>query len=856
MPQVSINQYFSSSQAYFIPVDKYSSSSINDLESPSNDVRAIKEVLEKYHGFTSFDIRDRHDNVKQNAGVDVASPTSLEILSFLSSIDVEETGRIIIYFGCHGIAIDSEGEPEGYLLAADAQPGEWDTFLKMSDIFKVLNNLKCKHLFLILDCCYAGAFRWANRTRGIICDVPKNIYFERFRQYATNKAWQVLTSSAHDQKAVDTLRLGKREGDDKGMLSPFAEVLVKALKDGSADLSFGNAPPDGIITATELSFYLQNRIFERLYNAGIKGNKRQLPMLFPIIDASKDQHGKGEFFFINPSMKDGIADLKSVTKTNPYKGLDSYNIGDASIFYGRQRVLDGWHDGAGKNIGLIEAAQQYNLIVLAGPSGIGKSSLAKAGLLAYYKKSQTVHEIRPGKTPMTSNRSLLNKLKASEEREVLLVDQYEELITTSTEESERTDFEMELLGLVSRHLVVITIRTDFESQFRESALLNIEKENAGKYRFIVPPFLREEIEEIVVQPAVQEVLEFKGIGNNGKSSDKFIDRIVDDAYQNPGSLPLLSMALSEIYENRDGNNLLEEVYDKFGGLSGILDRKATNEYKKLSGDSVSETFFRYLIYRMISFESGRISKKRIYTHIERLTENDELEFDNAGKTARFKSIAGNLVSAGLLKTDVDEKNQPFIEPSHDALLRSWGILAEWLKRRNNVLNTNIQEEIQLLKSVSDISSRFASASVEEQKGYLDSWSKHPKLLQVKDQIGDQLNKAENAFVSKAYARKIRSKRVTVSAVTITFVLLTAAAIFLFVLKNAADNNLKSYQIARFKENVQNGIVYMEAKEHRLAKIQFSNAYNIYKQLSADPTIRKEVSRTGFQSYVEAFKLDK
>jgi hypothetical protein len=855
MPEVSINHFFTPNQAYFIAVDKYRSQSISDLDSPLQDVEAIKDVLKTYHGFAIFDIRDQLSTTAPSPNGNACSPTSAEILTFLSNIKINEDGRVVIYFACHGIAIDSDGNPEGYLLAADATPGEWNTFLKMSDVFKELNKLGCNHLLLILDCCYAGAFRWANKTRGPVCDVPKTIYYERFNQYACNKAWQVLTSAAHDQKAIDTLRLGKRGGDNQGKLSPFAEILVDALKDGSADLSYGNTKPDGIITVTELSFYLQNKIFERLYNAGINGDKQQLPMLFPIIDTSKDQHGKGEFVFINPTIRNGIVDLKSVTQKNPYKGLDSYNIDESQLFYGRQRVLDGWYDGTIKNIGLVEAAKQYNLIILAGPSGIGKSSLAKAGLLAFYKTIQKEHEIRPGKKPMTSNKDILIRLESSSEREILLVDQYEELITVCTDESERTEFERKLLTLIDKHLIIVTIRTDFESQFRESVLLKIEKENTKKYRFVVPPFLREEIEEIVIQPAVQEVLEFKGTGNGSKASDTFIDRIVDDAFQNPGSLPLLSMALSEIYENRDGNNLLEEVYDRFGGLSGILDRKATNEFNNLKGDTTDEILFKYLIYRMISFESGRISKKRIYTHISRLTENDELEFDSAEKTARVKSIAKDLVAAGLLKTDVDENNQPFIEPSHDALLRSWSLLAEWLKQKNSVLNTTTQEEIQLLKSVSDISVRSASASLEEQKGYLDSWAKHPKLLQVKDQIGDQLNKAENAFVNKAYAQKVRSKRITVSAVAITIALLTAAAILLFILKSESDNNLKSYQIAQFKENIQNGIAYMDAKERELATIQFKSAYNIYKLLSSHPAIQNEVVRTNFKTIIKQFKLD-
>lgn len=866
MPEISIQDFFTESKAYLVAVNSYQSNSINNLESPIHDVNALKDVLDKFHGFKIETVEIANTNRQNQIFANpLINPTSTQLLNFLSGIKVKESDRVIIYFAGHGIAIDSEGNPEGYLLAADATPGQWATFIKMSDVTEILNSLKCKHLLLVLDCCYAGAFRWANKTRGIGCDIPKTIYFERFKQYANNKAWQVLTSSSHDQKAIDTLRLGKRDINTSSELSPFAQILIDALRYGSADLSYGNTEPDGVITATELGFYLQNKIFEQLFHSGIVGDKQQLPMLFPLIDAGKAQYGKGEFVFINPNQSNGtgIIELRTTTQKNPYKGLDSYSVDDNKIFYGRQRVLKGWIDGRAKNIGLIEATELHNLIVLAGPSGIGKSSLAKAGLLSYYKSTKKLHEIRPGKTPMTSNKDLLEQLKNSSDKEILLVDQYEELVTICSDDKERDHFENMLLTFFDKHLVVVTIRTDFESQFKESVVLKIEKGDTKKYRFVVPPFLREEIEEIVVQPAVQEVLEFKGWGNDAKASDKFIDKIVDNAFQNTGSLPLLSMALSVLYEKKEDNNLLEQVYDQFGGISGILDRKATDEFNSLKGDIETETLFKYLIYRMISFESGRISKRRIYTDINDSSENDELEFDSIEKTKKVKSIANNLVNARLIKPDIDENNKKFIEPSHDALLRSWSMLTEWLKQKNNALNTTTQEEIQLLKSVSDISSRYSAATTSEQQGYLSSWAKHPKLLQVRSQIGDQLNKIEKAFINKAYAQKIRSKRISALAVAIAVALITTGGIIAWIQKDIAvkqtekaEANLTSFRIASFKERVQNGITYKEANELELAKQQFDSAFSIYTMLENDSQIQKEAVRTDFLEKRNELRLAK
>src|SRR5690606_5382412 len=128
------------SSAYFIAVNRYESESISDLDSPLEDAEALKQVLEKYHGFSIYDIHDEAALSNQDQ-VDASPfhPTSNEILDFLSNINVNDKARVIIYFACHGIAVDSDGSPEGYLLAANASPGQRDTFLKMSDVFEKIN---------------------------------------------------------------------------------------------------------------------------------------------------------------------------------------------------------------------------------------------------------------------------------------------------------------------------------------------------------------------------------------------------------------------------------------------------------------------------------------------------------------------------------------------------------------------------------------------------------------------------------------------------------------------------------------------------------------------------------------------
>lgn len=767
MPQINLNEFFKSSKAYLIAVGDYRFPSVTNLSSPKRDVAALKEVLEQYHGFTVPQLTDVLPNPLIN-------PDSSQLLDFLDKVAAREDDRVVLYFAGHGIAMDSEGEPEGYLLATDAEPGNWGSFIKMSEVLKRIGGMKARHLLIILDCCYSGAFRWAQNTRGPGSDVPKTIYYERFSLYAKNKAWQVLTSSAHDQKAIDTLRLGKREQEGDGNLSPFAQILVDALKTGEADMRYGNTKPDGVITITELSFYLQNRIFEQLYRENIHADKQQVPSLFPITDAAAGNYGSGEFVFLNPSQaNDNSVKLLNSTHTNPYKGLESYGRGDDKIFYGRQRVLDGWQEGTASYIGLIAAAQKYQVLIVTGPSGIGKSSLVKAGLLSLFPENDIV-DIRPGKTPFQQHEIKLNELNKTAGRKVLLIDQFEELITVCDSEEERRKFDTLVAALAEKHIVILTVRSDFENQLKDASLLANDKDNTGKkYRFIVPPFSREEIQQVVTQPASQESLEFKPRQSGAKEAERFINKIVDEAFQNPGSLPLLSMALRELWDKKDGNNLLETVYADFGGLGGILDKKFIKEYDALAEDPYGQELFRQLVFRMISFEGARTSKRRVYTNLDDLSNSpstdDELRFFDSSHSVKIKAIASKLVVARLLRGDTDEFEKPYIEPSHDALLRTSSLVAKWIKP--------MLEKIQLHKLVSDVSISYQRSNMQERKDYLSSWANHPRLLQVKQEISGWLNSIERDFIDHAYARKVSVKKVRNWTFGIVGIVVSCLAVF-------------------------------------------------------------------------------
>jgi len=188
--------------------------------------------------------------------------------------EVGPDDRVLLYFAGHGIALDGDDGPSGYLVPEDANREDRISFLSMKELNDALVQLPCRHLLLILDCCFAGAFRWSS-TRDLSA-LPSVIHRERYERYIADRAWQVISSAAHDQRALDVLSgnvVGERA--NQAGHSPFAAALFRALE-GEADLiprgKDGKPVGDGVITARELYLY---RLFAGRKDTCIWGCRRK-----------------------------------------------------------------------------------------------------------------------------------------------------------------------------------------------------------------------------------------------------------------------------------------------------------------------------------------------------------------------------------------------------------------------------------------------------------------------------------------------------------------------------------------------------------------------------------------------------
>jgi len=822
---------FTQSHAFIIGINDYKN--VSPLQTAVSDAEKLAEVLETQQGFL---VHKPLLNAKGD-----------EIRNLLKTLPdkVGKDDRVIFYFAGHGTPADGDDGPAGYVLPADADPTDLKTFIPMGDLHKTLDALPCRHLLLILDCCFSGAFKWSSQHRAAGMMMPKKIYKDRFDRFIQERAWQALTSAAYDQKALDVLKgTGKPTGDrgvkmlpeyNNAAHSPFALALFEGLA-GAADAKI-EREGDGVITATELYSYIRDQIEP----ATIKESQklRQTPGFFPL-----PKHDKGEFIFLHPRHR---LNLPARPKRNPYKGLQSFDETDHELFYGRDRVIQE----------MRARAENNKLLVVSGASGTGKSSVIKAGLLPVLREEgfRILPVIRPGINPMVSLEDKLNELKIYEltepalenlkkaglpddvlatliklkhqkivdaqrfkhvlkmripkkedaeyekyeslilqyadanrfftspialqsteaqatfiaelslQKTVLVIDQYEELITRCPNPAEREQFDALLRKLLDEVQdgalkIILTVRADFEPQLDDGALKSLWISG----RCTVPPFNIEELKEVVEMPTIQEVLIF--------DPPELVDEIIEEVVQAPGALPLLSYTLSELYEayiksGREDRALKKEDYDNLGGVMGALRTKADTLYNSL--DTGGQNTMRKLMLRMVSLE-GELAGKRVLM--------DDLIYADAAENQRVHDVIDQLVDARLIV-----KGKDYIEPAHDALVRAWKTLREWI-------HTIGEDKILLNAKVNVAAHEFA-----ESQNVKFLWNDNPHLSVLQQDLSKPnqwFNAKELDFIQKSVLRKKKLSRILRSITAGVFIALSVLTIW--ALLNAQRANREANRL--------------------------------------------------------------
>lgn len=359
----------------------------------------------------------------------------------------------------------------------------------------------------------------------------------------------------------------------------------------------------------------------------------------------------------------------SALVVNPFKGLRPFGEADAADFFGRDQIVGELHQ--------LVNEQRFTAVV--GPSGSGKSSLVLAGLVPELKRGGfLVCRFTPGADPFGALSAALVDLATVEQaralspdllrREgglvvavdvladdglVIVIDQLEELWTT-TDDDERILFAASLADLhraSSCARVVATVRADwFDRPLRDPSLGPL----VARATFGVTPMEASELQTAISEPAARIGVRFES---------GLVARLVTEALDQPGSLPLLQFALAELFDRRSGATITTEVYDQIGGLSGSVAHQAESLYANFT--SSDQLAVRRLFARLVTAGDGAEDTRRRARQSELVGVDDQ--------------VVNALVDRRLLTMDRDrESREPTIEIAHEALLRGWPRLREWL----------------------------------------------------------------------------------------------------------------------------------------------------------------------------------
>ena len=421
-------------------------------------------------------------------------------------------------------------------------------------------------------------------------------------------------------------------------------------------------------------------------------------------------------------------------KGSPYRGLNVFQFEHSPIFYGRTKAVTEVLNALRK-----QASSGRAFVLILGNSGGGKSSLVRAGLLPMITQPGVIEGVglwrRAIMKPSDSSGDLFDAVAVSLLKEnalpelsadgtevekiakllretpkaaiplikgglsqaaselarnknlteqplvklVLVVDQMEEIFSLERINHQERLLFIDMLDCLARSglvWVVATLRSDYYPGIAELEKLIALKEGSGQYDLLPPSSAQ--IGQMIRQPTLAAGLHFQEDTATGERLDEVLR---DAASMNPAALPLLEFTLDELYKQRTENGMLTfEAYNKLGGVEGALAQRAEEVFNNLN--PTVQDAMDIELHSLVSIgvdEGERISRK--YASLSSVT-----------ATPETKAFVEAFVKARLFTTDLATDGTAIVSIAHEALLRHWPGLQDWIEKNRESLRIHTRSE--------------------------------------------------------------------------------------------------------------------------------------------------------------------
>ncbi|MEU3250296.1 trypsin-like peptidase domain-containing protein [Streptomyces sp. NPDC006997] len=370
-------------------------------------------------------------------------------------------------------------------------------------------------------------------------------------------------------------------------------------------------------------------------------------------------------------------------RPSPFRGLEPFREQDAAVFFARRADSER----------LAAALAAHPFVPVAGASGVGKSSLVRAGVLPLLRSSgHTVTDFvgQPDTDPVRTlaealavqfppAATLARDLCAAPDRtgtavllgarvlahggasgHVILLDQFEETVGARPADARALlDVLLPMTRAVhpgGRHLrVLATLR----SASLEDLVAGGRAEALSGTLQMVAPMTPGQLDQVVRRPLdTVPGVEFE---------PGLAERVVTDAGAEPGALPLVEFALAELWERQDRGRLTHAAYQEIGGVEGALSRYADLQLRKVCetpggpDPAVARRLFERLARPVKGKEYARVA--RAFDHLP----------------PELRAAAQSLARTRLLVLARDSSGRETVALAHESLVRQWPTLRDWLR---------------------------------------------------------------------------------------------------------------------------------------------------------------------------------